>query len=129
MYAIRSYYGSLSTKGSQLAMEALAIGALEVMAKPNDAYSVGDVSIQLAEKIKAVHAAKLPRSGPQQNSTNQTKIVSMAPLKNGNKIIAIGASTGGTEAIKNVLVQMPKNAPVITSYSIHYTKLYELKMP
>lgn len=104
---------SLSTKGSHLAMEALAIGALEVMAKPNDAYSVGDVSVQLAEKIKAVHAAKLPRYGQQQNSTNQTKIISMAPSKNVNRIIAIGASTGGTEAIKNVLTQLPENAPGI----------------
>ena len=104
---------SLSTKGSHLAMEALDIGALEVMAKPNDAYSVGDVSIQLAEKIRAVHVAKIPRYGLQQNSTNQTKIVSMAPFNNSNKIIAIGASTGGTEAIKNVLTQMPQTAPGI----------------
>nr|WP_320014375.1 chemotaxis response regulator protein-glutamate methylesterase [uncultured Desulfobacter sp.] len=104
---------SLSTKGSHLAMEALAIGALEVMAKPNDAYSVGDLSIQLAEKIRAVHAAKFPRRGQQQNSTNQKKILSTVPYKNANKIIAIGASTGGTEAIKNVLTQMPKNAPGI----------------
>jgi len=104
---------SLSTKGSRLAMEALAIGALEVMAKPNDAYSVGDVNVQLAEKIRAVHAAKLPRYGQRQNSTNQTKIISMAPSKNDNRIIAIGASTGGAEAIKNVLTQMPENAPGI----------------
>lgn len=104
---------SLSTKGSDLAMEALAIGALEVMAKPNDAYSVGDVSIQLAEKIRAVHAAKFPRRGQQQNSTNRKKAVSITPYQNTNKIIAIGASTGGAEAIKNVLTQMPKNAPGI----------------
>ena len=104
---------SLSTKGSHLAMEALTIGALEVMAKPNDAYSVGDVSIQLAEKIKAVHVAKLPRFGQQQTPTNQTKIASLAPSKNVNKLIAIGASTGGTEAIKNILTQMPGNAPGI----------------
>lgn len=104
---------SLSTKGSHLAMEALAIGALEVMAKPSDAYSVGDVSIQLAEKIRAVHVAKLPQFGQQQSPTSQTKIASMAPFKNVNKLIAIGASTGGTEAIKNVLTQMPENAPGI----------------
>ena len=102
---------SLSTKGSHLAMEALAIGALEVMAKPNDAYSVGDVSMQLAEKIRAVHAAKFFRRGQQQNLMNRKKIVSMAPYKNANNIIAIGASTGGAEAIKTVLTQMPKNAP------------------
>ena len=62
-----------------------------------------------------MHAAKFPRRGQQQNSTNQKKIVSITPYKNANKIIAIGASTGGTEAIKNVLTQMPKNAPGIVA--------------
>jgi len=104
---------SLSTKGSQLAMEALAFGALEVMAKPNDAYSVGDISIQLAEKIRAVYAAKLPRYGPQPTAKHQPKTLFMAPSENSNQIIAIGASTGGTEAIKNVLTRMPENAPGI----------------
>lgn len=115
---------SLSSKGSHLAMEALAIGALEVMAKPNNAYSVGDMSIQLAEKIRAVHGVKLPRSAQQQNSTPPGKIVSMAPSKNPNKIIAIGASTGGAAAIKNVLTQMPKNAPgivVVQHMPAHFT--------
>nr|WP_320193575.1 chemotaxis response regulator protein-glutamate methylesterase [uncultured Desulfobacter sp.] len=118
---------SLSTKGSHLAMEALAIGALEVMAKPNNAYSVGDVSVQLAEKIRAVHAAKLPWREKQQNSKKQTKIVSISPDKNTNKIIAIGASTGGAEAIKNVLTQMPKDAPgivVVQHMPAQFTKSF-----
>jgi len=118
---------SLSTKGSHLAMEALTIGALEVMTKPNDAYSVGDVSVQLAEKIRAVHAAKLPRREPQQSVRKQTKIASMASAKNANKIIAIGASTGGAEAIKNVLIQMPKTAPgivVVQHMPAQFTKSF-----
>ncbi|WP_020590104.1 protein-glutamate methylesterase/protein-glutamine glutaminase [Desulfobacter curvatus] len=118
---------SLSTKGSDLAMEALAIGALEVMAKPDNAYSVGDVSVQLAEKIRAVHAAQFPRRGQQHNSIPPQKIVSMAPSKNTNKIIAIGASTGGAEAIKNVLTQMPKNSPgivVVQHMPAQFTKSF-----
>lgn len=118
---------SLSTKGSHLAMEALAIGALEVMAKPDNAYSVGDVSVQLAEKIRAVHAAKFPRRDQQQNAKDQAKIVSISPDRNTNKIIAIGASTGGAEAIKNVLIQMPKNAPgivVVQHMPAQFTKSF-----
>jgi len=118
---------SLSTKGSHLAMEALTIGALEVMTKPNDAYSAGDVSMQLAEKIKAVHAAKLPRRGQQQNSAYQKKIASVVPYKTANKIIAIGASTGGAEAIKNVLTPMPKNMPgivVVQHMPAQFTKSF-----
>lgn len=97
---------SLSTKGSKLAMEALSIGALEVISKPNEAYSVGDMSVQLAEKIRAVHGAKLTK-----REVNNPPQSTLALAETTNKIIAIGASTGGTEAIKKVLSQMPKNSP------------------
>ncbi|MBU3951420.1 MAG: response regulator, partial [Proteobacteria bacterium] len=50
---------SLTTQNSKLALEALSMGALEVIAKPNAAYSVGDMGVQLAEKIRAVHGAKI----------------------------------------------------------------------
>ena len=45
---------SLTAKGGKLAMEALSLGAAEVISKPTAAYSVGDMSVQLADKIKAV---------------------------------------------------------------------------
>jgi len=103
---------SLTTKGSKLALEAISFGALEVISKPGTAYSVGDMSIQLAEKIRAVHGARLPSS-----SIRNKKPQPSAPIKSltrtTNKIIAIGASTGGTQAIKKVLTQMPRNSPGI----------------
>jgi len=43
---------SLTKKGGKLAMEALSLGALEVISKPSAAYSVGDMSVQLADKIR-----------------------------------------------------------------------------
>ncbi len=103
---------SLTTKGSKLALEAFSIGALEVIAKPNAAYSVGDMSIQLAEKIRAVHRAHIPpQSVSNIDHSNHTQIKALAETT--NKLIAIGASTGGTEAIKKVLMQMPQNSPGI----------------
>ena len=56
---------SLSTKGSKIALEALSLGALEVISKPNAAYSVGDMSLQLAEKIRAVYGAKMMAASAQ----------------------------------------------------------------
>jgi len=105
---------SLSTKGSKIALEALSLGALEVISKPSAAYSVGDMSLQLAEKIRAVYGAKIIKSSAQ-NTVNKplTSIGSMALAATTNKIIAIGASTGGTEAIKNVLTRLPHNTPGI----------------
>ncbi|MEJ2661921.1 MAG: chemotaxis response regulator protein-glutamate methylesterase [Desulfobacteraceae bacterium] len=105
---------SLTPKGGAMAMEALAAGALEVICKPTAAYSVGDMSVQLANKIRAVAHVDMRAA---QSSLRQPVVT--APTSNAalsqttNKVIAIGASTGGTEAIKTVLMGMPPNAPGI----------------
>jgi len=105
---------SLTTKGGKLAMEALSIGALEVISKPSSAYSVGEMSVQLIDKIRAVAHVKVQNKGTEtknQGAPNQRATTALAETT--NKIIAIGASTGGTEALRVVLTQMPPNAPGI----------------
>ncbi|MBA3011046.1 MAG: chemotaxis response regulator protein-glutamate methylesterase [Proteobacteria bacterium] len=105
---------SLTTQNSKLALEALSMGALEVIAKPNAAYSVGDMGVQLAEKIRAVHGAKILAPSMNNSKTQVlTRTASNALAETTHKIIAIGASTGGVEAIRKVLTQMPQNAPGI----------------
>jgi two-component system, chemotaxis family, protein-glutamate methylesterase/glutaminase len=106
---------SLTSKGGKMAMEALSSGALEVISKPSAAYSVGDMSVQLADKIRAVSRVNVKGS---LNSDNKSVPVKPAAPTQAlsfttNKIIAIGASTGGTEAIKTVLMGMPPNSPGI----------------
>lgn len=106
---------SLTQKGGKLAMEALASGAIEVISKPSAAYSVGDMSVQLADKIRAVARVNMQeriRSGSDSETVVTVK-ATQALSATTNKIIAIGASTGGTEAIKTVLTAMPPNAPGI----------------
>jgi two-component system chemotaxis response regulator CheB len=107
---------SLTKAGSKLALEALTLGALEVIAKPSASYSVGDMSVQLADKIRAVARVKVAaRSGGGENPNEPAlpRPVSRALTTTTNKIIAIGASTGGTEALKAILTSMPPNAPGI----------------
>jgi two-component system chemotaxis response regulator CheB len=107
---------SLTTRGSQLALEALSSGALEVISKPSASYSVGDMSIQLADKIRAVAQVRVTaRTGKEKNTGPQPgqKIGSHALAETTNKIIAIGASTGGTEALKAVLTRLPATTPGI----------------
>jgi two-component system chemotaxis response regulator CheB len=106
---------SLTSKGGKMALEALASGALEVISKPSAAYSVGDMSVQLADKIRAVARVDVTE---RIKSMNRSQAVKPAPFSRAlttstNKIIAIGASTGGTEAIKTVLTGMPPNSPGI----------------
>lgn len=104
---------SLTQKGGAMAMEALASGALEVICKPSAAYSVGDMSVQLADKIRAVAHVDMRSKNSDRQANSVAPVASAALSQTTNKIIAIGASTGGTEAIKTVLMGMPPNAPGI----------------
>lgn len=128
---------SLTKKGGRLAMEALSIGALEVISKPSSAYSVGEMSVQLIDKIKAVAGVKVESKGEKEVSVDKPlKVATKALSETTNKIIAIGASTGGTEALRVVLSTMPPNAPgilVVQHMPAHFTtsfaeRLNELSM-
>lgn len=103
---------SLTQHGSDLALEALNEGAVEVMCKPGPAYSVGDMSLSLIEKIKA--AAKVKTADLQKIKSSKPEGQKKLSLtKTTNKIIAIGASTGGTQALEFILTSLPANAPAI----------------
>lgn len=99
---------SLTAKGGELAMEALDAGAVEVMSKPGSAYTVGDMSVELIEKIKAASRVKPARTSDKA-ATAEPSISKLSLSKTTNKVIAIGASTGGTQALSNVLQALPGN--------------------
>ena len=114
---------SLTRKGGKLAMEALSLGALEVISKPSSAYSVGEMSLQLIDKIRAVARVRVEKSGGGPSEAQATR-APKALVETTNKVIAIGASTGGTEALKVVLTAMPHNAPgilVVQHMPAHFT--------
>lgn len=101
---------SLTTKGGKLTLEAMDSGAVDVIAKPGAAYTVGDMSAQLAEKIRAAARVRIVKNeGRVIDSAKQQPMKALAQTS--NKVIAVGASTGGTEALKALLVQMPPNSP------------------
>lgn len=105
---------SLTPKGGKMTLEALDIGAVDVIAKPGGSYSVGDMSSQLADKIRA--AARVNMSAPAARTTageRERPEPMKALTQTSHKVIAIGASTGGTEALKNVLMKLPPNIPGI----------------
>lgn len=116
---------SLTKKGGKLAMEALADGALEVISKPSSAYSVGEMSVQLIDKIRAVARVRVLSKGERNvNTVKPLTVNSKAMFETTNKIIAVGASTGGTEALRVVLTAMPPNAPgilVVQHMPAHFT--------
>jgi two-component system, chemotaxis family, protein-glutamate methylesterase/glutaminase len=101
-------FSSLTPQGGKTAMEALSAGAVEVMCKPGASYSVGDACNALVEKIKAASRVDMGKIVAGQDTT-QVKQLSMTETT--NKIFAIGASTGGVQALSCVLSAFPPNAP------------------
>ena len=117
---------SLTPKGGKLTLEALDIGAVDVLAKPGAAYTVGDMSVQLVEKIRAASRAKLVSTAARNVSAAKNESIK-ALAQTSNKVIAIGASTGGTEALKAVLSKMPPNSPgilVVQHMPAHFTTAF-----
>lgn len=111
---------SLTTRNSRMALEAMECGAVEVLAKPGGSFSVGDMSLQLVEKIRSASQARfLPSSrkpAPAPGGRSPSPGVSVNPQalsETTHKVIAMGASTGGTEALKSVLTQLPSSCPGI----------------
>jgi two-component system chemotaxis response regulator CheB len=98
---------SLTQHGSDLAMEALEAGAVEVMAKPGESYSVGDMSVELIEKVKAAALVRLVKK--KDTPDKEKKRSNLALTKTTNKVIAIGSSTGGTIALSQLLSSLPRN--------------------
>lgn len=98
---------SLTPKGGELAMEALDAGAVDVMCKPGESYTVSDMSIELVEKIKAAALVKLSKPvRVKKKAVVGSKKLAMS--KTTNKVIAIGSSTGGTQALQAVLSMLPR---------------------
>jgi len=103
---------SLTQTGSQLALDALEAGAQEVLAKPDGPSSIGALASKLAFHIKAAYRA---RRGPRfVRPVQQHTPVSAPPLSSSQdekRLIAIGASTGGVEALRYLLPALPDHLP------------------
>lgn len=101
---------SLTAAGGKLALEALEAGAVDVIAKPGAAYTVGEIAAVLADQVRAAAQVDCSRLSVR---TLQPAVTTLSMTKTTHKIIAIGASTGGTKAIEDILTILPANSPGI----------------
>jgi two-component system chemotaxis response regulator CheB len=119
---------SLTDRGAEVTLDALSIGAFDYLSKPKIdlAATLGDYKDELIAKVKAAASARLRSPSASAAATADVVLAKRAPqrqLRTTERIIAIGASTGGTEAIKDVLIHLPPDTPgiVITQ---HIPKLF-----
>ncbi len=111
---------SLTQAGCETTLKALEVGAVDFVAKPSIdvSKSLEEIVSELAEKIREASKIKVKKkvytAGTENKNVGQkASRSSHALITSTHKIVAIGASTGGTEALKDVLTQLPPNSPGI----------------
>ncbi len=105
---------SLTQRGKQITIDALDAGAVDFVAKPtsNVASGLSAMIGELQVKVKIASTANVSHwKGKRADTRTQTLVGSKALAESTNKVIAIGASTGGTEAIRKVITQFPATTP------------------
>jgi len=108
---------TLTERGSEITMRALELGAIDFVTKPKMSITEGmrEYADIIADKIRAASQARVATL--QRHAATQSSTSVPAPLRNplisSEKLLIIGASTGGTEAIKSFLLQMPSDCPGI----------------
>jgi two-component system chemotaxis response regulator CheB len=123
---------TLTPAGCETALRALELGAVEVMEKPSLDVSakLNEMIIMLTDKIKSAAQTKyrftyMTKDDIEKQKTVQKPISAM--IKTTDKVVAIGASTGGTEAIRKIIPVLPSSFPgtVITQHMPeHFTKSF-----
>ena len=117
---------TLTERGAEVTMRALELGAVDFVAKPRVGLANGlnELATQIVDKIRvaavahvrrisAVPAGSAANAGAVAGAPAAASSTSLLGRLSTEKIIAIGASTGGTEAIREVLVRLPADSPAI----------------
>jgi len=108
-------FSTLTPAGAKLALEALEKGAVDVMHKPDHtSAALHEVMDQLIDKVKAAHRA-IRRPAPALPKTSQINSVRARAIDPSRHVVAIGASTGGTEALASILSRLPADMPPTVS--------------
>lgn len=106
---------TLTEAGSDVTLKALELGAVDFISKPKLGVrdSLTDLAADVGEKIRAAARARIRRHTLNAETKAAPKPLAGHFLNTTEKLVFIGSSTGGTEALKEVLTRMPANSPAV----------------
>jgi two-component system chemotaxis response regulator CheB len=102
---------SHSTEGASVTFKALGLGAFDFVTKPQDSAHMADTANELIAKIKAAADCKVVRPGTFQIAAPAEKISATKTAPPPSKLVVIGISTGGPQALEFLLAQLPPDFP------------------
>jgi two-component system chemotaxis response regulator CheB len=122
---------SLAPQNSDAAIRALGLGAIEVICKPGSAYRTPEVSRQLIQAIRAAASARIRKQRGTSETCDMDTEIQQVDLRTTHKVIVIGASTGGTQAIESVLKYLPSTSPgtlIVQHMPEHFTTSFAQRL-
>jgi len=133
---------SLAVEGSDSIFKALSHGAVDIITKPRlgTKQFLQESAIVIQDAVRAAAAAKVRKTGPAKPEEIQAKLTADAVLpaagkriltETTEKIIVVGASTGGTEALRTLLEAMPEDSPglvIVQHMPENFTRSFALRL-
>lgn len=125
---------SLTQRGKQITIDALDAGAVDFVSKPtsNVAAGLNAMLMELRAKVKIASTANVSHwKGKRATPPMQAVVGSKALAESTDKVIAIGASTGGTEAIRRVIESFPATTPgvvIVQHMPSGFTKMFSERL-
>ncbi len=134
---------SLTQKGAEATLKALQLGAVDFVAKPtkNVAQELPKLRQEIVEKVRAAAKAKLRKPGavlleklkvpPKVEVDAVVKAAKVPPRPGGPMVVLIGASTGGTVALEEVLCRLPADSPpiaIVQHMPEHFTAAFASRL-
>ncbi|MFZ5484934.1 MAG: protein-glutamate methylesterase/protein-glutamine glutaminase [Pseudomonadota bacterium] len=106
---------TLTERGSEVTLKALELGAIDFISKPKLGVSeaMAELTQEISDKIRTAARARVRRHTLASESSAAPKPLAGHILSTTEKVVFIGSSTGGTEALKEVLTRMPAQSPAI----------------
>lgn len=106
---------TLTEKGAEVTLDALALGAVDFVAKPkaDEAHSLREYANEIICKVRMAAKVKVCALETTKSAPDTSDQVIKKHFKTTDRIVAVGSSTGGTEAVKEVVKLLPRNAPAM----------------
>ncbi|QEM70155.1 chemotaxis response regulator protein-glutamate methylesterase [Geobacter sp. FeAm09] len=133
---------SLTDSGSETALKALEYGAVEIIAKPKlgTKQFIEESRVRICDTVKAAAMSRPRQLAPRATHTVTPKLsadvimekpATRAMIQTTEKVVVVGASTGGTEALKSFLEMLPENAPgivIVQHMPEHFTAAFAKRL-